>query len=145
MKENIFNHPTSNILSPICIHFGFKFIFHFFQIFLVHIEISKLSHGFWPITCLGIHIWCFISIRDQKIINNYNFYYLIIIVIARIVASVKCGVFKMSKMNHLTMFLPFIDFQFPCLCWVCNIWWFFPIFFEKCPLFTSQNIYLCEI
>jgi hypothetical protein len=46
----------------------------------------------------------------KHIKDNYKIYSLIIIIIARIVTSVKCGVFKISKVNHLIMLLPmFID------------------------------------
>ncbi len=37
--------------------------------------------------------------------DNYRIHSLIIILNARIVASVRCGLFKMSNMNHLTMLL----------------------------------------
>jgi hypothetical protein len=33
-------------------------------------------------------------------------YNLIIIIIKRIIANVKCGLFKIPKVNHLTMILP---------------------------------------
>jgi hypothetical protein len=38
--------------------------------------------------------------------DNYRIYSLIIILNAAIVANVRCGLFKMSNMRHLTMFLP---------------------------------------
>jgi hypothetical protein len=38
--------------------------------------------------------------------DNYRIYSLIIILNAGIVASVRCGLFKMSNVIHLSMFLP---------------------------------------
>jgi hypothetical protein len=38
--------------------------------------------------------------------DNYRIYNLIIISNEGIVANVRCGLFKMSNMNHLTMLLP---------------------------------------
>ncbi len=47
----------------------------------------------------------------KHIKDNYKIYSLIIIIIVRIVTNAKCGVFKISKMNHLTTLLPkCIDF-----------------------------------
>jgi hypothetical protein len=42
----------------------------------------------------------------KTIRDNYKIYSLIIILDARIVASVRCGLFKISNMNLLTMLLP---------------------------------------
>jgi hypothetical protein len=42
----------------------------------------------------------------KTIRDNCRIYSLIIILYARIVASVRCGFFKMSNVNHLTMLLP---------------------------------------
>jgi len=39
-------------------------------------------------------------------VDNYRIYSLIIILNAGIVANVRCGLFKMSNVNHLTMLLP---------------------------------------
>jgi hypothetical protein len=38
--------------------------------------------------------------------DNYRIYSLVIILNARSIANVRCGLFKMSNMSHLTMFLP---------------------------------------
>ncbi len=118
LKENTFDHPTSNILSLTCIHFGLKLIFHFFRISQFTLKYPSFHMDFFTNNMFrDIYRVFFLSIFITKnITNNYNFYYLITIIIARIVVSVKCEVFKLSKMNHLTMFLPFIDFQFPYLC-----------------------------
>jgi hypothetical protein len=37
--------------------------------------------------------------------DNYRIYNLLIILNARIIASVRCGLFKMSNVNHLIMLL----------------------------------------
>jgi hypothetical protein len=42
----------------------------------------------------------------KTIEDNYRIYNLIIILNAGIVASVRCGLFKMSNMINLTMLLP---------------------------------------
>jgi len=47
--------------------------------------------------------------------DDYRIYSSIINTIARIIANVKCEVFKMSKVNHVTMFLPSINNP------ICNI------------------------
>jgi hypothetical protein len=39
--------------------------------------------------------------------GNYRIYSLIIILNAKIVVSVKCGLFNMSNVSHLTMLLPY--------------------------------------
>jgi hypothetical protein len=44
----------------------------------------------------------------KNISDDYRIYNSIINTIARIVANVKCEVFKMSKVSHVTMFLPFL-------------------------------------
>jgi len=58
----------------------------------------------------------------KHIKDNYKIYSLIIIIIERIVIIVRCGVFKISKVNHLTMFLPmcidsihFVNLHLPSL------------------------------
>jgi hypothetical protein len=47
----------------------------------------------------------------KNIRDNHGIYNLIIIIIARTILNVRCAVSKMSKMNHLTMFLPFYDLR----------------------------------
>ncbi len=42
----------------------------------------------------------------KTIRDNYTIYSLIIILNARIIANVRCGLFKMSNVSHLTMLLP---------------------------------------
>jgi hypothetical protein len=42
--------------------------------------------------------------------DNYKIFSFIIILHARIVASVRCGLFKISNVNHLTVLLPRIGF-----------------------------------
>jgi len=42
----------------------------------------------------------------KNIGDNYKIYNLIIILNARIVVNVRCGLFKMSNVSHLTMLLP---------------------------------------
>jgi hypothetical protein len=42
----------------------------------------------------------------KNISDDYRIYSSIICAIAGIVANVKCEVFKMSKVSHITMFLP---------------------------------------
>jgi hypothetical protein len=42
----------------------------------------------------------------KTIRDNYRIYSLIIILNARIVASVRCGFFKMSNVSQITMLLP---------------------------------------
>ncbi len=50
---------------------------------------------------VGLLIFVTKTIRD-----NYKIYSLIIILNGGIVVNVRCGLFKMSNMSHLTMFLP---------------------------------------
>jgi hypothetical protein len=60
----------------------------------------------WSLSwCLKIFIRWSINISEQNIGDNYRIYNLIIILNVKIVVSVRCGLFKMSNMNHLTMFL----------------------------------------
>jgi hypothetical protein len=44
--------------------------------------------------------------------DNYRIYSLIIILNVGIIVSVRCEIFKMSKVNHLTTLLPLITSQF---------------------------------
>jgi hypothetical protein len=46
----------------------------------------------------------------KNIGDNYNNYSLIIIINTRLLVSVWCGIFKMSKLSHLTIYLPFGKF-----------------------------------
>jgi hypothetical protein len=50
-----------------------------------------------------MHLLIFVT---KTIGDNYRIYNLIIILNAKIVVNVRCGLFKMSSMSHLTMFLP---------------------------------------
>jgi hypothetical protein len=45
-----------------------------------------------------------IDVCDQNHRHNYRIYILIIILNVQIVASVRCEIFKMSNVSHLTMF-----------------------------------------
>jgi hypothetical protein len=46
----------------------------------------------------------------KSIGSKYNIYSLIIIINVRLLVSVWCEIFKMSKLNHLTIHLPFGKF-----------------------------------
>ncbi len=46
------------------------------------------------------------NILQENIKDNYNIYNLIIVITVKIVVSVKCENFKMSKICHLNMLLP---------------------------------------
>jgi hypothetical protein len=69
--------------------------------------IQVCTWSFQPITCLATYIGYSINnILQENIKNNYNIYILIIVITVKIVVSVKCQNFKMSKISHLNMLLP---------------------------------------
>jgi hypothetical protein len=70
-----------------------------------HIEIFKLSHEFLD-QLLVLWYWegglLLLLIKGVRLEID-NIYSLIVITIIRILTSVKCGVFKLSKVNYLTI------------------------------------------
>jgi hypothetical protein len=83
------------------------------MIFMIFYHLFSISH--W-------NLQAFMNFVTKHIKDNYKIYSLIIIIIERIVIIVRCGVFKISKVNHLTMFLPmcidsihFVNFHLPSL------------------------------
>jgi hypothetical protein len=82
--------------------------FHIFHSLSFHIDISKFSYEFFDqsyvVKCIGWSINIFI----KNIRNNYRIYSLMIILMIINLASIRCGLFKMSKMKHLTVLLPLI-------------------------------------
>jgi len=75
---------------------------------LFHIKtIQVCTWSFQPIACLMTYRGCSINnILQENIKDNYNIYNLIIVITVKIVVSVKCENFKMSKICHLNMLLP---------------------------------------
>jgi hypothetical protein len=100
-------------IFPIYIFFIFKnlshcdfchflhLIFHFTLKSLIFFLNFLTNHMFRDIYRVVLLIFVTKTIRD-----NYKIYSLIIILNAGIVVNVRCGLFKMSNMSHLTMFLP---------------------------------------
>jgi hypothetical protein len=96
------------VFFPIDFFFKFKnvMIVMIFYLFSNSHWISKLLPRVLPITCLRISIGWFTNIFDQKHKYIYIYIYdLIIIIVAWILASVRCELFKISKVSHLNMLL----------------------------------------
>jgi hypothetical protein len=103
----IFSNTKKNHLNSLEMLWFFSFFYHFFPF---NIEISKIYIDFFlPITFLEIFIRQLINICEQKHKGYFRNHSLIIIIIIKNLANVRCGVFKMWKMSHLTMFLHFCN------------------------------------
>jgi hypothetical protein len=98
---------TKTFLTQKILNFKCHDIHHFQWFFFIsHWSLQAFTLIFLLITCLwylydSLPIFLAKSIRD-----SYKLHNLIIITITRILVSVRCGLFKFSKTNHLTMFLP---------------------------------------
>ncbi len=73
----------------------------------MHWNIQTCKWIFGPITCLMISKKWFTNTFDFCVGDNFNIYSLIIIINARLLVGVWCGIFKMSKLSHLTIHLSF--------------------------------------
>jgi hypothetical protein len=81
--------------------------FHNFLSFIIHFtfKYSNFHMDFWTDHMFSEYLESNIPILLIKsTMDNYSTYNLIIIILTRILVSVNCGLFKMSKMCDLTMF-----------------------------------------
>jgi hypothetical protein len=88
----------------------FSFIFKNVLILVIflHWNIQAFTWIFGPITCLGYQQGGLPIFVTKNIGVHYRIYSLIIIIIAKI-CSIRCAIFKMSKVSHWTMFLPLVS------------------------------------